>query len=609
MKKKSVVLLTVLGLLMALPGWAALTKLTEVTLTDSEDPFSRRIYSYDFDVTSDGMVHAVYSKPVVGEDRAQIIYAAKSVGGAWPPESQRTVLEEFGYVSSISTYIINAPRTDIIHICYLVERDFIDQNGITHSHGLVYQTIKNGVVGSKINISPGAFHTRMQLDEDGCAIFAREYEIFVTDDGVLLNPPFPKALRIQVPDKTRADYWTDRDYVFQLPSPVSAAEDYRLAQFVYDIDHGRYHLVYGDKDAVALQNAYPTTNPPVTPDKNPVPFPAGAGHKLWYAYSDDLENWTTSLIDPSGDISENEFWTDFVLNDQGTPFVASYRYKTDFQGVQEGCTNIIGKFTSGAWQIQTVAGKTTGASPSRAGMGGGLVIDASGGLHGVWDNSPDKPIDAESGGVGAGTTMYRYSPDGESWDVRQPLLPYSAEGQCRMKLYDDKLLLMLLGDGQDARLIFSEFQIPTSTDHLFEISTDKMFYGMGETIKLHVRLQGDGSAQGDLYIVAAGPYNMNGAGQLQPIISTQFYYLGPDVSWHVMGPSLQMQPILSHFPLIDVNVDFLTSLAGSMVPFNNPARYVIYSVANDPEQPLGAFVTPLNSYMLHVCSQPGCGEL
>jgi hypothetical protein len=55
---------------------------------------------------------------------------------------------------------------------------------------------------------------------------------------------------------------------------------------------------------------------------------------------------------------------------------ASYRYATDAQGVQQGTSNIIAKFDGQAWNLQTVAGKTTGASPHRAGMGPKLLIDS-----------------------------------------------------------------------------------------------------------------------------------------------------------------------------------------------------------------------------------------
>ncbi len=61
--------------------YAELTQLSLDTITESEEPFSRRVYSYDFNVRPDGTIDVIYSKPVVGEDRARIIYMNKPVGG------------------------------------------------------------------------------------------------------------------------------------------------------------------------------------------------------------------------------------------------------------------------------------------------------------------------------------------------------------------------------------------------------------------------------------------------------------------------------------------------------------------------------------------------
>lgn len=613
MKNLHLLLIAILGILLTTPSWAILTKLSEENLANSEEPASRRIYSYDFDVSKDGIIHAVYSQPVPGSNKAHIIYTTKPVGGGtWLPAQQRHILETDGSIHSSSTYLLVDDNSGIVHICYIVEKDFVDQDGITHKGGLVYQTIQNGVIGPKINISSGGFHTKMQLDANGKAIFAREYEIFVTEDGTLLSPPFPKALRIQLPIADAENKWTDRDYVFRLPSPTSPAEDYRLGTFLYDKQSGRYHLTYGDKNAVVLRNTYPTTNPPDnTPDKTPVPFPPGAGHKLWYAYSDDLKNWSTSIIDPSGDISENEFWTDLILDSNGIPYVANFRYKTDAQGIHQGSTNIIGKFINGAWKIQTVAGKSTGASASRAGMGPKLTIDAAGNFHAVWDNSPDKPIDGESGQFGAGTIMYRFSPDGENWNVRQMLLAYSAEGQCKAKIFNDKYLLMVLGDARDTYLKFIEFQMPTATEDLLEISTDKMFYGVGETIHFNARLQGTGTNPKDLYLIAAGPYNVE-EGKLQRIPTTRFYYLASDLkTWHNIASFNQAQAAVKNFPLININGNFLTAIARSTPAFYNPARYVLYSIIQNPGVPLGTSIPEDSSfkYRLHLCGQPQCAEL
>jgi hypothetical protein len=83
-------------------AYAELTLLKEQLFTESEESIQRRTYSYDFDVSPQGIVHAIYSKPVPNEERSQVIYVTKAVGGDWPSDEQRTVLEEFGLRESIA---------------------------------------------------------------------------------------------------------------------------------------------------------------------------------------------------------------------------------------------------------------------------------------------------------------------------------------------------------------------------------------------------------------------------------------------------------------------------------------------------------------------------
>ncbi len=596
--------------------YAELTLLKKDIITDSEEPVKRRTYSYDFDVTKQGIIHAIYSKPVANKNRSQIIYMTKPVGGNWPEIKNRTVLEEFGNVETISTWLM-LDSNDIAHISYIVNRDFVDKNGTTHTHGLVYQKIENGKVSKKTNVSPGGFHSRMQLNNKNQAIFAREYEAFMNKDGTFRKSPFPKALQLLIPSATIENTW----HFSQLDLPN--AVDYRLGNFIYEAQRNRFHIIFGDQDAVFLRNTYPSTNPPVTPNDTPVPFPSGTGHKLWYAFSDNIINdlgnlndnptWKTSLIDNSGDISENEFWTDLVLDKTGTPFAANYRYATDEQGVQQGSSNIIGRFNGQSWVMQTVAGKTTGASQHRAGMGPKLLIDEDGGFHGIWDNSPDKPIDGVNkpipGTTPGGAIMYRYSPDGKLWQTaKQILLPFSAEGTSRAKLFNGKLLHMVLGDARDTKVFFAEYNLPTPDKNLFEISSDKMFYGDGEIIRMHARIQGN--TIGDLYAVVAGPYNVDSDGNLFPVTGTfKFSYLAPNFTWQPYTDLTAIKPVIRNFSLGKYNVDFLFPIAKNTPPFANPARYVVYSAVNAPGLAIGNFLTPLYSYNIHICAQIGCSEL
>ncbi|OQK16700.1 hypothetical protein AU255_01985 [Methyloprofundus sedimenti] len=81
---RNLILLMILFGLFQGTAYAELTLLKEQLFTDSEESFQRRTYSYDFDVSPQGRVHAIYSKPVANEDRSQIIYVTKPVGGAGP---------------------------------------------------------------------------------------------------------------------------------------------------------------------------------------------------------------------------------------------------------------------------------------------------------------------------------------------------------------------------------------------------------------------------------------------------------------------------------------------------------------------------------------------
>ncbi|NYT47045.1 MAG: hypothetical protein H0A75_04975 [Candidatus Methanofishera endochildressiae] len=217
----------------------------------------------------------------------------------------------------------------------------------------------------------------------------------------------------------------------------------------------------------------------------------------------------------------------------------------------------------------------------------------------------NRPVPGEMPG---GTTIYRYSPDGVSWEsARKVILPFSVEGHCRAKLYNGKLLLMVLGDARDAKVVFAEYALPAPTANLFEISSDKMFYGAGETIKLHARLQG--SATGDFYVVVAGPYNLDEFGNLVSVTATfQNYYLTRGLAWQAFSDFSTINPVLNNFALAPLNVDFAFPIAKSSPPFVNPARYVIYSVVNASGQALGDFLTPLYTYEVHICNEVACGE-
>lgn len=592
----------------SIPVFAELHKLNDSVISDSEEPFSRRIYSYDFDISDDGIIHAIYSKPKPGTNRAQVIYMSKPIGGEWPAENKRIVLEENGLLNSISTWLIYDNKNKVAHVSYIVEKPFVDL-GVLLGNGVIYQTIANNIPGKQVNISSGEFHTRMQLDKNQQPIFAREYEVFLKPDGTIRQPPFPKALRLHLP--TGNGTWTNREHILNLPP----AEDYRLSNFVYDPIKNRYHLTYGNKDAHKLRVQYPTTNPPLTNNSTPVFFPPGQGHQLIYAYSDNLSTWKTSTIDPSGDISENEFWSDLILDRQGKPYAASFRYKTDAQGVQQGSTGIFGSFNNEAWSIATVAGKTKGATEHRAGAAAKIVLDDEGGFHGVWDNSPDAPIDSESPN---GTTMYHYSPDGQNWETRQMILPFSVEGPCRVKIYNNKLYLMVLSDYKDAKLVFAEYQLPFPGSDLMEVSTNKMFYGSGETIQFHVRMQGKLPHLSNLYLIAAGPYNVDSTGKLIELETTRYHYLDQNLQWQTITDLANAAPAAMNYQLINYSGFFIEAEAAISKAFAHPGRYRLYSFASlaGEESTISKAISPWYTksvspwYIsdIHVCNKAQCAD-
>lgn len=584
---------TLLSLVLSAPAFAELTLLNETQLEDSEESFSRRIYSYNFDLDANGTAHIIYSKPIVGGSKTHIIYTRKALNQAWDNASQ-LVLEDQGLLSSISTSILVDKSSNIAHISYIVDRSFIDSNGATHAQGLVYQQINlgTGVASDKVNVSSGGFHTRMQLNASGQPMFIRETELW---EGNV--EPFPKALKLLLPNGTNS--WQEVN-VANLPTSQAY---YRIASFVYDSQRNRIHITYGDKNAVALASAYPTTNP--TQGSSGVYFPPGSGHNLRYAYSDDNGvNWVTSTIDDTGNLSENEFWATLTLNANGVPYAGLYKYATNALGIHEGSANRIGSYdaATNSWSMQYVAGLSS--SEHRAGMGVGLVFDEKGGLHGVWDNSPDKPIEAN--GV-AGNLMYRYSPDSVSWRIYQALRPYSIEGYCRIALKDNILRILVLGDATNARLLWLEFQLP-SGDQL-EVRPTKRLYAPGEQILIHAYAHTNTAIgqQGDWYALVAGPMDKQADDSYLPAPSFKYSYMDGSLNWQSTNDFAQVQAAIGNTPLINFYGDINTQVAGAGI-FQAAGTYEIYSVLTAPGS-RSQWLSSLFMRRLHVCSQANCAEI
>ncbi len=487
----------------------------ESILEDSEEDFSRRIYSYDFDVDTKGTIHVIYLLPVPGEERAEAVYAYGS-NGEWT----KTTIESDAKLGSISTGVIVDPSDNSVHICYIKHQNDPD----TH---LVYQVITDNVPGDQTIVEYGGWHTRMQLNGQGKAIFVRQ-----GSNSLRLFSPLSQTT------------WTQSE--MDLPQEIQ----YRIADFVYNADTGTYHVTYG----------------------NDTTF-----HDFIYAQSNDGDSWTISLIDDSGKLYELEFWTDLFLDNSGNPYASMYKYADN----NTGTSALLGKLDGDSWDVMTVAG---GTSDARAGMGARFAVDQWGAFHAFWDNSPDVPIDADGE---RGNIMYRYSPDGEDWEVKQAVAPYSAEGTCMIKVDGRNLYLLVLGDYIDAKLYFLKFTLPEPDDNLFEVLPDKMFYDPGETIALYARLQGSGT--GDIYLVVSDPHD-------------NMYYLGSDFQWHRTSDLNAIIPAISATELFSFNSYFMNIVAGSETPFNDSGDFLIFSVVNSTDAMLDgfSFLSPLYTNKLHI---------
>ncbi|MDD3619838.1 MAG: hypothetical protein PHX57_10655, partial [Desulfobulbaceae bacterium] len=78
-------------------------------IAESEEPLTRRIYSYDMGIDSSGDVHIVYSKPF--DNRTARIFYVRRVAGTWAS----TLLTASGFRGSVSTFLEVDDR-DRIHI-------------------------------------------------------------------------------------------------------------------------------------------------------------------------------------------------------------------------------------------------------------------------------------------------------------------------------------------------------------------------------------------------------------------------------------------------------------------------------------------------------------
>lgn len=406
---------------------AALDTLDSRIIADSEEPFSRRINSYDLGIDSSGDVHIIYSKPT-GAETADIIYQRR-LSGIW---QSKQVLSSYGVGGSISTRLVIGDD-DVVHVCYILEK----LNG-QYTKGLYYRTLTGGTAGPEVMVGPGGWHSRMQLDGNALPVFIREDETW---------PDEVSKLAIF----TTIDASTWNKTVLNVPDTVTGAK-FRIAGFAYE--NGNYHVTYGDGSITK----------PVLPGKEATTRVDGIFHNLHYAMSTDTQNWTASVVDDSGTLYENEFWTSLTL-DNSNPMIGMYKYAEYNDEFNTGTSALLAEWNGTGWDSRII---TVSSYPeTREGMGNNFVVRTPGNYLGAWDFSPDNTYDAYFRGERGNIALYRNGAD-DDWSERLQVDPFSAEGELKLVLHGDRLHLLVLGDFVDAKLYYREFDL-NYIDEQFEL--------------------------------------------------------------------------------------------------------------------------------------------
>jgi len=389
---------------------ASLSSLDYRIIADSEEPVDRRIYSYDLAVDASGNVHIVYLLPTTG-DNGQIVYLRR-VGSEWLQQ----VLTSEAYRASISTRLV-VDSNNTAHVCY-----------IKNDLNLYYRSITNNTPGTEHYIGPGAWHTRMQLDDNNRPMFIRE------------NETWP-GLQTSLVLTTTSDGKTWHKSYLNLP----AANKFRIGEFLYQ--DGRYHITYGDgvetRSVLAGKGATTTIQ--------------GLFHNLYYATSNDGKSWTVRLVDDSRSLYENEFWTTLTI-DNGTPLVGMYKYAEYGGQYNTGTSGLLAKSTGNSWVKTNIT--PAGYPTTREGMGLDIVVKSPGDYYGAWDYSPDNTYDDNFRGERGNIALAHSGADG-SWSEKWQLAPFSMEGQARVCLHNNHLFILALGDFVDAKLYFWEIDLNT----------------------------------------------------------------------------------------------------------------------------------------------------
>lgn len=387
---------------------AALATISSRTIADSEEDIPRRIYSYDMGIDSKGDVHIVYLKPTLF-NTAEIIYTSR-ISGVW---SER-LISETGRLASISTQLVIG-SDNAIHICYIKSTD-----------DLYYVKVVDGIAQPERYVDAGAWHSRMQLDNQENPVFVRE------------SATWPELVsRLTLVSTTDGTTW--KPSFLDLPSITK----FRLADFIFQ--EGNYHITYGDS---ALTKA-------VLTGKGSTTYQQGTFHNLHHASSSDGKNWVATVVDNSGSLYEMEFWTSMIIDNQ-TPVVGMYRY-SEYNGLYNtGTSAIVARWNGTGWD-QTLATKAT-YQATREGMGIGLAATGPQRYLGAWDYSPDNTYNAAFRGK-RGNIAIATNGDNNGWSEKLQVDPFSAEGKLIMKVANNRAHILVLGDFVDAKLYYRELDL------------------------------------------------------------------------------------------------------------------------------------------------------
>ncbi|MCF7984354.1 MAG: hypothetical protein K9L70_08125 [Thiohalocapsa sp.] len=403
--------MTMAGMGAPVIGYADVVALDARTVADSPEDFARRLYSYDMAVDAANDVHIVASKPRASKPD-EVVYIRRT-GGIWRSEVSLSI---DGLRSSISTRIAVDNAGDV-HVCYIKSSD----------RNLYYRKIVDGVPRPESQVAQGAWHTLMQLDSAGRPMFLRESETWPA-----------QVSKLALLTTTNGTRWSSR--LLDLPS----VPRFRLAEFRYE--SGRYHLAFGDSKYRRQ----------VLLGKGSSSRKTGIFHGLYYASSTDGRAWSTSLIDNSATLYEDEFWTTLAL-DGAMPIVGLYRYAEIGDQYNTGTSALIANREAGQWRKIIVQDR--GYEETREGASLAVIVDRPGHWLGIWDYSPDNTFNAYFRGERGNLALARSGP-GRDWREKIQLQSFSAEGRVVVQQHpSQRLHLLVLGDFVDAKLYYREFDM------------------------------------------------------------------------------------------------------------------------------------------------------